>query len=56
MVSFTNVSKSSKNFKEPFWHFEMVPNTVKQLVSEPHELFFIASFKVASHTNQLAGK
>lgn len=30
----------SRNLKVPKLHFEMALNKVKQLVSEPHELFF----------------
>ncbi|MBO7281383.1 MAG: hypothetical protein J6V00_09515, partial [Bacteroidaceae bacterium] len=42
-----------RNFKEPFWHFEMALNTVKQLVSILTGCSFIASIEVVSHTNQL---
>ena len=31
-----------QKFKESFWYFEMTLNKVKQLVSEPHELFFLS--------------
>ena len=37
-----------RNFKEPFWRFEMALNKVKQLVSEPHELFFYPINSISS--------
>ena len=30
-----------RNFKVPKWHFEIAPIKFEQLVSNPHELFFI---------------